>query len=357
MAKPSNPPTGRVPMVFAVFGAMGMLLVISLLHMHKAHTKLAVEHGQFQMLYNKWGTHDDNDHWGGVGSENYHTAKYDKSGSNENYHPRDSSSGTADAMEPAWTRPGPGANSEYTGHAMDGELYNPPDVKIFKPFMMKQSKARQTQLFDLDGPSPSDAPAASWAASGQGTAAWMLSHEGPLLAQEQEGLQDSRHPEQDTTAVQVKMAEKRSLAHWQAAHPLRRHVVASQQRHAAAHTPAARLPRRGVHAKDSILSKVHLRNAQIAAAKAAAVKAAAAAVKDGVIKGKVNIARASGKATHAPYAAVNHDRDVAMHSKPATVPTAARSENTGKVDKQRHSAAKVASWITNPWQGVRQRKA
>jgi len=39
--------------------------------------------------------------------------------------------------------------------------------------MMKQSKARQTQLFDLDGPSPSDAPAASWAASGQGTAAWM----------------------------------------------------------------------------------------------------------------------------------------------------------------------------------------
>ena len=50
-----------------MFGAMGMLLVISLLHMHKAHTKLAVEHGQFQMLYNKWGTHDDNDHWGGVG--------------------------------------------------------------------------------------------------------------------------------------------------------------------------------------------------------------------------------------------------------------------------------------------------
>jgi len=33
-------------------------------------------------------------------------------------------------MEPAWTRPGPGANSEYTGHAMDGELYNPPDVKV-----------------------------------------------------------------------------------------------------------------------------------------------------------------------------------------------------------------------------------
>ena len=25
---------------------------------------------------------------------------------------------------------GPGANSEYTGHAMDGELYNPPDVKV-----------------------------------------------------------------------------------------------------------------------------------------------------------------------------------------------------------------------------------
>ena len=70
-------------------------------------------------------------------SENYHTAKYDKTGSNENYHPRDSSSGDADAMEPAWWRQGPGANSEYTGHAMDGEIYNPPDVKIFKPFMMK----------------------------------------------------------------------------------------------------------------------------------------------------------------------------------------------------------------------------
>ena len=54
--------------VFAVFGAMGMLLVISLMHMHKAHAELATKHGgQFQMLYNKWGTNDNNDHWGGVG--------------------------------------------------------------------------------------------------------------------------------------------------------------------------------------------------------------------------------------------------------------------------------------------------
>jgi len=33
-------------------------------------------------------------------------------------------------MEPAWWRPGPGANSEYTGHAMDGDLNDPPDVKV-----------------------------------------------------------------------------------------------------------------------------------------------------------------------------------------------------------------------------------
>jgi len=154
-------------------------------------------------------------------SENYHTAKYDKTGSNENYHPRDSSSGDADAMEPAWWRPGPGANSEYTGHAMDGEIYNPPDVKIFKPFMMKTKGARQTALYDIDGPSPVDidfkgrrkVERASWAASGKGTTTWMLSHEGPLLAQQQEGLQDSRHPEQDATAMQVKHAEQLALQH------------------------------------------------------------------------------------------------------------------------------------------------
>ncbi len=70
------------------------------------------------------------DRRGVPGSENYHTARYDKSGSNANYHPRDSTSGDADAMEPAWWRPGPGANSEYTGHAMDGEIYDPPDVKV-----------------------------------------------------------------------------------------------------------------------------------------------------------------------------------------------------------------------------------
>lgn len=33
-------------------------------------------------------------------------------------------------MEPAWWRNGPGANSEVTGHAMDGELYDPPHSKV-----------------------------------------------------------------------------------------------------------------------------------------------------------------------------------------------------------------------------------
>ena len=56
-----------MPMVFAVFGAMAMLLVISLMHMHRASAQLASQHGQFQMLYNQWGTNDNNDHWGGVG--------------------------------------------------------------------------------------------------------------------------------------------------------------------------------------------------------------------------------------------------------------------------------------------------
>ena len=66
MGAPNNPHAGRLPMVLAVFGAMGMLLVISLMHMHQANKQLALK-GQFQMLYNKWGTNDDNDHWGGVG--------------------------------------------------------------------------------------------------------------------------------------------------------------------------------------------------------------------------------------------------------------------------------------------------
>ena len=53
--------------VLAAFVALGMLLTVSLMHMQKAHDALSVKHGQFQMLYNKWGTNDNNDHWGGVG--------------------------------------------------------------------------------------------------------------------------------------------------------------------------------------------------------------------------------------------------------------------------------------------------
>jgi len=263
-------------MVLAVFGAMGMLLVISLMHMHKASAQLAAPHGQFQMLYNKWGTQDDNAHWGGVGSENYHTARYDKSGSNAHYHPRDSTSGDADAMEPAWWRPGPGANSEYTGHAMDGEIYDPPDVKIFKPFMMKEG--RETQLYDLDGPSASDAPAASWAASGEGTTDWMLTHEGPLLAQQQEGLQDARQPERDTTAMQVKKAQQLSLQHWRKAHPVKHWVMPPQGKQAARVAPLARRPAfmRGSKAPDSILAKARLRSERMAA------EAAAAKAKEGM---------------------------------------------------------------------------
>ena len=204
-------------MIVLALLAMGMLLVISLIQMHKASAQLAASRtqpGQFQMLYNQWGTHDHNEHWGGVGSENYHTARYDATGSNANYHPRDSSSGDGDAMEPAWWRQGPGANSEYTGHAMDGELYSPPDQQIFKPFFMKQrGGARATQLYDLDGPQPTDAPPSSWARAGQGTAAWMLAHEGPLLAQQQEGRQETNTPEQDTTAMRVRRAEQLLRAH------------------------------------------------------------------------------------------------------------------------------------------------
>jgi len=335
---PHNPAAGRVPMVLAVFGAMGMLLVISLMHMHKANAKLAVEHGKFQMLYNKWGTNNDNDHWGGVGSENYHTAKYDKSGSNANYHPRDSTSGTADAMEPAWWRPGPGANSEYTGHAMDGELYNPPDVKIFKPFMMKQRAGRQTQLFDLDGPSPSDAPRASWAASGEGTSDWMLSHEGPLLAQQQEGLQDARHPEKDTTAMQVKKAEQLSLQHWNAAHPRKRAVAPAHGHKAPVHHVAVRAPARGVHAKDSILSKVRARNVRIAAAKAAAAAANTGAGVKGIM------AHAAGRDTHA----LNDVKSVKLAKHTAVT----QAQHT-PVKQPKRTAVKVPTWITDPWQGVR----
>jgi hypothetical protein len=199
-------------------------------------------------------------------SENYHTARYDKSGSNAHYHPRDSTSGEADAMEPAWWRPGPGANSEYTGHAMDGEIYDPPDVKIFKPFMMKQT--RETQLYDVDGPSASDAPAASWAASGEGTTDWMLTHEGPLLAQQQEGLQDARHPEADTTAMQVKKAEQLSLQNWRKAHPAKHWVVPLQGK-LTAHRLPSRKPAfmRGSTAPDSLLAKARLREERMAAAK------------------------------------------------------------------------------------------
>jgi len=136
------------------------------------------------VLYNKWGTNDNNEHWGGVGSENYHTKKWDNTGSNANYHPRDSSSADGASMEPKWWRQGPGANSEYTGHDMDGELFDPPDEKVFKPFYMKSS-AKKQQLFDVDGPSPRDPPRHAWAKGGKGTTAWMFKHEGPLLASQQ----------------------------------------------------------------------------------------------------------------------------------------------------------------------------
>lgn len=92
-------------------------------------------------------------------------------------------------MEPAWWRQGPGANSEYTGHAMDGDIFNPPDVPIFKPFNMKGTKQ---QLFDVDGPSPYDPPRAAWARGGKGTTAWMLEKEGPLLASQQGPLPVAR---------------------------------------------------------------------------------------------------------------------------------------------------------------------
>jgi hypothetical protein len=128
---------------------------------------------------------------------------------------------------------------------MDGEIYNPPDVKIFKPFMMKTKGARQTALYDIDGPSPVDidfkgrrkVERALWAASGKGTTAWMLSHEGPLLAQQQEGLQDSRQPEQDTTAMQVKHAEQLALQNGHKVHAVKRTSLAAhvEKRHKHVH--------------------------------------------------------------------------------------------------------------------------
>jgi len=38
------------------------------------------------VLYNQWGINDQNEHWGGGGSENYNTAKWDNTGSNADYH-------------------------------------------------------------------------------------------------------------------------------------------------------------------------------------------------------------------------------------------------------------------------------
>ena len=148
--------------------------------------------------------------------------------------------------------------------------------------MMKQKEVRKTQLYDIDGPSKSDAPRASWAASGEGTSDWMLTHEGPLLAQQQEGLQDARHPEADTTAMQVTKAEALSLANWRKVHPTNKHwvgVKATDQRH---HAPVVRKAARGVHAQDSILGKLRAREARakikaqrdkVLAAKIAAAKA------------------------------------------------------------------------------------
>jgi hypothetical protein len=145
--------------------------------------------------------------------------------------------------------------------------------QIFKPFMMKQKGARKTQLYDLDGPSRSDAPRASWAASGEGTSDWMLTHEGPLLAQQQEGLQDARRPEADTTAAQVKKAEALSLAHWRKLHPAKKHWVGVKAPH---HAAAVRKPARGVHAPDSILAKARARKFRVAKIKAQRAKVAAA---------------------------------------------------------------------------------
>jgi hypothetical protein len=163
-------------------GLVSVLGTAALLCIALVHTQLSARSSRV-VLYNQWGTNDDNEHWGGVGSENYHTAKWDNTGYNENYHPRDSSSGDGESMEPAWWRSGPGANSEHTGPGTSGELYNPPDVKVFKPFFMK---ARKQALYDIDGPQPSDGNPAQWAAAGRGTAAWMLDNEGPLLATQQE---------------------------------------------------------------------------------------------------------------------------------------------------------------------------
>lgn len=145
--------------------------------------------------------------------------------------------------------------------------------------MMKQKGVRKTELYDIDGPSKSDAPRASWAASGEGTSDWMLTHEGPLLAQQQEGLQDARHPEADTTAMQVTKAEALSLANWRKVHPANQHwagVKATDKRH---HALGMRKAARGVHAPDSILGKLRAREAQIKAQRDKVLAAKMAAAK------------------------------------------------------------------------------
>jgi hypothetical protein len=57
--------------------ASACLLAVIISGQHKAQRSALLQ----QALYNKWGTKDNNEHWGGVGSENYHTSKWDDSGS------------------------------------------------------------------------------------------------------------------------------------------------------------------------------------------------------------------------------------------------------------------------------------
>jgi hypothetical protein len=53
------------------------------------------------------------EHWGGVGSEGYGTKKWDNSGWNAHYHPRDGASMDSESMEPYTWRKGPRVNDEY----------------------------------------------------------------------------------------------------------------------------------------------------------------------------------------------------------------------------------------------------
>mmetsp|Transcript_8188 Transcript_8188/g.27503 ORF Transcript_8188/g.27503 Transcript_8188/m.27503 type:complete len:174 (-) Transcript_8188:43-564(-) len=159
-------------------------------------------------------------------------------------------------MEPKWWRPGPGANSEYTGHDMDGELFNPPDEKIFKPFYMKSvGKASTQQLFDVDGPSPRDPPRSSWARAGKGTTSWMLKHEGPLLASSQE-KHESPHPLKDVTAMQVQHAQAVRRALYQR----RMHKVLSKKELLKVHKS---IPAAHQHAKKQVTQnhKEHVKQA------------------------------------------------------------------------------------------------